>query len=522
MDKHLLSNVSQFQNRNPNINYNPYQNNNNNMYLTNGNNCNTVFNQFYVLNNNTNDCINSGYGNSNYFHNMNNYVPNNNIYHGFDMRFCNYNNANQYINNNINLNNSFGPESECKNEMIVPTRKFNSSSNVYKDIKKGKRTSLDNQKKSQSLNSSFNHGNKKNKKKSSLFQNETNKQENDLRDFQRFCDGLKCELPEYICGQIGSRIMQKYLNKFPPEILTLLIIKIGNGFNKIMIDIYGNYFCKKLFQICSKEQRILVLEQIKNNFVNISKNSCGTHVIQTMLETISSPTEEIIILTSIRDHELELAFDTNATHVLQKLLVVLEENKREQINFVLFNEEKIKQMCLDSKGICVIKKMIKTAKKDKYKIALIKSIYDNCIQISESPYGNYAIQYLFEEWGLTQSMKIVKQCIENADVLSVQKFSSNIIDKLMNIISKERRDDLFNDLRLSLFNPKIIRNVYSNKYGKFILIKVANYMTQEEKEKFKGELNGGKYEEDLLAIYWDIIKKYDGNYINSCTSIKDN
>ena len=179
-------------------------------------------------------------------------------------------------------------------------------------------------------------------------------------------------------------------------------------------------------------------------------------------------------------------------------------------------------MCIDSKRICVIKKMIKTAKKEKYRVALINSIYNNCIQISESPYGNYAIQYLFEEWGLTQSMKIVKQCIENADVLSIQKFSSNIIDKLMNIISKEKREDLFNDLRLSLFNQKIIRNVYSNKYGKFILIKVANSMTQEEKEKLKEDLNEGKYEEDVLAIYWDIIKKYDGSYINSCTNIKDN
>ena len=94
MDKHLLCNVSQ--KRNPNINYNPYQNNNN-MYLTNGNNCNTVFNQFYVLNNNTNHCINSGYSTPRYIPNMNSYAHNNNIYQGFDMRFCNYNNGNQYI-----------------------------------------------------------------------------------------------------------------------------------------------------------------------------------------------------------------------------------------------------------------------------------------------------------------------------------------------------------------------------------------------------------------------------------------
>ena len=59
MDKHLLCNVSQ--NRNPNINYNPYQNNNN-MYLTNGNNCNTVFNQFYAYVNNLGKIILYGGG----------------------------------------------------------------------------------------------------------------------------------------------------------------------------------------------------------------------------------------------------------------------------------------------------------------------------------------------------------------------------------------------------------------------------------------------------------------------------
>ena len=75
----------------------------------------------------------------------------------------------------------------------------------------------------------------------------------------------------------------------------------------------------------------------------------------------------------------------------------------------------------------------------------------------------------------------------------------------MNIISKEQRIDLFNDLRLVLFNQKIIRNVYSNKYGKFILIKVANYMTQEEKEQFDSFISkiGIKYYEISTLMFFN-------------------
>ena len=68
-------------------------------------------------------------------------------------------------------------------------------------------------------------GKKQNKKKNNLFHNESNK-EKDIRDFKRFCDGLKYPLQDYICSQVGSRIMQKYLNRFPSFIITNLIEKI--------------------------------------------------------------------------------------------------------------------------------------------------------------------------------------------------------------------------------------------------------------------------------------------------------
>lgn len=106
MGKQLLSNSSPFNNVNnvyP-MNYPPYMNINNNMCLK--NNCNTVFNQFYVFNNNMvnngSNNINSCYNNSSYFQscNGNNYIPS--MYQNYDMRYCNYNNKGMTQGQNIN------------------------------------------------------------------------------------------------------------------------------------------------------------------------------------------------------------------------------------------------------------------------------------------------------------------------------------------------------------------------------------------------------------------------------------
>ena len=75
-----------------------------------------------------------------------------------------------------------------------------------------------------------------------------------------------------------------------------------------MIDIYGNYFCQKLIQSSSADQRILILKYIQNEFINISFDNSGTHVIQALLDLINLKDEEIIILNSIKGKEVEMSY----------------------------------------------------------------------------------------------------------------------------------------------------------------------------------------------------------------------
>ena len=334
------------------------------------------------------------------------------------------------------------------------------------------------------------------KKRTSLFQNESNK-EKDLRDFKRFCDGLKMPMNEYICNQIGSRIMQKYLKKFPSHIRTLLITKVSPYIDKLICDTYGNYFCQKLYKVSELHQRISILNILKNNFITISKNKCGAHAIQSIIGEIQNIKEKNIILEYIQSHELELAYDTEGTHVLQKILSVFEEDVRTDLNKVLCDKINLNSLCQDAKGICVIKKLISGTKDENNKRKIIEDIYDNCIEIALSPFGNYIIQLIFEEWDINICSKLIENCLDNAFILSSQKYSSNIIVKILDLYCDEKKDEFnkykfFEKLKNIFFDEKNLSDLYNNKYGRLLLNKICKLISPEEKINLKNKFKDQK------------------------------
>jgi len=431
------------------------------------------------------------------------------------------------LKNNYELNNQNFPLSNNMNYIIDYEKNINSIPPQYRIFQKNiytilNYTNFQSQKNCtlkniyQQINTkenkkhSLNKKPKKKYKKEVLFQNTVNKEENDIKDFNNFCNCLKSDIPTYICNQIGSRIMQKYLKKFPTEIRTILIKKIGKNFGKIMIDTYGNYFSQKLIKIATDEQRELIIENIKDNFIEICESNGGTHAIQTIIEYLKTKKEKEMVLSYIKNFEIELSLNQNATHVLKKIINKIEENEREDLNLNLLKEMNIKILCMNSKGICIIKQIIKCIKNEKYQKLLIDGIFSNCKIIAENPFGNYVIQFIFEIWGLNICSKIVNFCIEKANYFSIQKYSFNVIDKLIDFIIKENNILYFKTLLSSMIKYETICNLYNNKYGKYLLIKIFNAIPIDDKIKLKSQLLNKKIDhidKKILSNLLNIINK---------------
>lgn len=343
-------------------------------------------------------------------------------------------------------------------------------------------------------------GKKQKKKKNILFHNESNK-EKDIRDFKRFCNGLKYPLPDYICSQVGSRIMQKYLSRFPPFIITNLIEKISLYFEKIMCDVYGNYFFQKLYSISSDEQRRMILNYMKDIFVTVSENSAGAHVSQTIIELSESKEEKDIIMDYIKDHEMELSLHPEGTHVLQKIIQIFSENERQSLTDALCTQINIFTLCQDLKGISVIKRLISFNKDKMNRMKLVDSFFPNILPIAHSSSGSYIIQYLIEQWGIDICLKLINFTILNFEIFAVNKHSFNLINKIILICFKRNsiirsfnnvnninimncnEIIIINALKRIILEPNKIVNVYKNKYGKALVLKIRKLYNVEDNKK---------------------------------------
>jgi hypothetical protein len=58
------------------------------------------------------------------------------------------------------------------------------------------------------------------------------------------------------------------------------------------------------------------------------------------------------------------------------------------------------------------------------------------LEIVQNPFGNYAIQHVFEEWGVEICIKIIGIIQQNIFSLSMQKYSSNVVERSLELSSR--------------------------------------------------------------------------------------
>ena len=353
---------------------------------------------------------------------------------------------------------------------------------------------------------------------------------NEIINFKIFIENLNTPLDIFICSQTGSRMLQNNLKNFPSQVIDLLIDKIKNSLEKIMCDIYGNYFSQKLYSRCSLEQRILILDSIKDSFITISKTKSGSHVAQSLIEQAATSEEKNKIMLYMKNYELEMGLDTEGTHVLQKIIQIFPENDRQSLTDVLCKSENVNLLCKDLKGISVIKRLICFNKEGNNRNKLVDALYDNCLEIVKTSSGSYILQFLLEEWGLDIGIKLIFFSIYNFEIFSVQKHGANFMNKIIilclkkyninryfgneqNMVLMNNEIIIINALKNLIFDFNKIVNVYKSKYAKSLIFNVRKLFTREENEKLYLYIKSleslpNKFDNKKYQIYSEIYKSH--------------
>ena len=463
-------NVYKYNNFPININnYNRIMNNHNDIFINYGKENNFSFSL------NQNDIQNrmnlTQYKNNN----LNNY--NINIFPNFE----NSNKTNDNNKNYININQNMSLDGNNINIYNNDNKFFSSRSinNYFNNINNLKisQNNMNENKNQINLENSLEKNNINNNSKNII----NSISSNTLDEFKKYISTLPMPLVNFLCTSKGTLEIQKKLEKSNNDYKILLINLLNKqGLSKIMKNTYGNYFFQQLIKKNEKSIISLIISYISEDFLDISKDFSGTFSLQALLDEISSIEEEQNILKAIKNKELEMAFDKNATHVLQKIILLFPDNHRAYLNEIILNN--FINLCLDPNGICLIKIFIKTNTLIYNKKRINENIINNFVILAESPFGNYGIQYLMEIWSNNELMGIKDKILENIYQLSLQQFSSNVVEKAIEIFEEDIKIKM---IRKLCFENNFTISLLKNKFGKFVLNKAIKYMKMDMRNEFE-------------------------------------
>ena len=404
--------------------------------------------------------------------NINQNNNNNNLYNQYN---------NNIFNNSLNTFNSYNSTSAGN---------FNTISN-YSNIASMNSLNINNQYQSfQNMNNNININFENNNQK---FSSDNNIIIDNKMTKKKLLEKNSENLFEYIITQKGSRKAQNLLNKMNEIDVENLLNKLIPNLSLIMTDKYGNYFSKKLIQICTFSQRIKILKNLDNNFIKISKDIYGTHPLQYLIELINMPEEKNIVLNYIINNELELSIDKRGTNVLKKFIISTKNEERNKLDENILNI--IDKLIINQYGAIILICLIKNSKnKDLIHKTIVEYISNNKpLFYIQHPYSNYVIQALLLYTNMEYCEDIIKTISNNYLALSLKKNSNNVVEVLIKCAKSSIIKKIFNDV-LYKNNLECLIN---NNYGNYVLEKLIGKLNKEERNMIINKLEESRLKEKI-------------------------
>ena len=197
-----------------------------------------------------------------------------------------------------------------------------------------------------------------------------------------------------IRNQHTSRLSQMYLDNTPPQIIHKVFKVLLSFLPQLLLGIYSNYFCLKLYNTLSPLDQLLYIKAISFHFVDLCLDKISTYPIQCIIENANhSKQQQELIVHSIQSSRLfELCLDVYGTHVIEKVLTYFEASYT--LYIVDFALKHFLLLANNANGVCVVKKIIhlfSLQNKDVLnKVQLL--INENAFVLIQNPYGNHALQ----------------------------------------------------------------------------------------------------------------------------------
>ncbi|KAF8646418.1 hypothetical protein HU200_065862 [Digitaria exilis] len=273
--------------------------------------------------------------------------------------------------------------------------------------------------------------------------------------------GLRGFMYHVARDQHGCRFLQQRLDDGKREV-DLIFSGVSRHASQLMVDPFGNYLMQKLLAVCDAGQRMALVVTLTSDpfvLVRISLNVHGTRAVQKLIESLKTREEISLVVDALRPGFLELIKDPNGNHVVQKCLQSFEAND----NKAIFDAASIH--CLDigmqCHGCCVLQRCIARSRGE-HREKLVAAIGCNGFELAQDAYGNYVVQYVIDLKIPNANSSLAQQFEGKYIHLSMQKFSSNVVEKCLKVFTEADKAKIILELLAMPHLEQLLQHPYAN------------------------------------------------------------
>ncbi|KAJ6232719.1 pumilio homology domain family member 4 [Anaeramoeba flamelloides] len=318
-------------------------------------------------------------------------------------------------------------------------------------------------------------------------------------------------------NQYGCRTLQNIIDTEDERTVQIIFSELSTHYEELMKDQFGNYLCQKLFQFCSPDSILSVLTEIQQVIIPISTNLYGTRAIQKLIDCITTEEQEEILFGGFYINLITLINNSNGNHVIQKCFMKFSQEKNE------FIFQYIVKNCMiiagHKHGCCVMQKYIDFAPKV-YKDMLTDKIINNALELIQNPFANYVIQYMLNND--IRADEIIEAVKGNMLKLSIQKFSSNVIEKCLRVANDKIRKLLIDEF---IENQDAMKTLLMDNYANYVVqtsLKLATPNQLKELSELIRPLTPYIRNSSCLKKIQSLISKDDNNNNNNINNNNKN
>lgn len=298
--------------------------------------------------------------------------------------------------------------------------------------------------------------------------------------------------------QNGCRLLQEQLDYEDRQDLCEVIYQESlDHLAEMMVDPFGNYLFQKLLERVTEKKRLAIIRRVSSNLVAAALNLHGTRSVQKVVEVCATSAEVVeddssydddldgdvsagrrremnsgvrrtvnlpdIIVEALKDDAVRLCIDSNGNHVIQRALQFM---KPEYNQFVF---DAVCKECTTvgthRHGCCVLQRCLDAANKQQ-KAEVIAQVEKQAMKLMQDPYGNYVVQYVLDSCTAEEAYGVIVKPLGNIFELSIQKFSSNVIEKCLEKAPERVRQNYIKEI------------INCPKMNKMLQDQFANYVVQ--------------------------------------------